>query len=534
MSFYYLMGAMLTFYLGFRAENLYISLLLIWTGSSLFAVSIAYIFQAPQLFRKSSNGAIPFYIRWLFIPFLFGTQLYNSWARRADKVPPIQEIDKNLFLACRLFPSDIDELKQNNVTAVLDVTAEFDGLDWSSTEQQLNYLNLPVLDHQSPTAEQLIHAANWIQTHLDNNQGVVVHCALGRGRSVLVLTAYLLMQAKHDSIQSALSRIKDIRKTAGLNKHQLKKLNKIVQNKLKDFTPKRLALIANPVSGGGKWQESKHQIIQRLTAKYVLDIYVSTPETSASTLTEQAIKAEHNVFIACGGDGTINEVAAKIVNQRHTLGMIPLGTTNALSHVLLGTVSKVLPIEKSCEVILAEQTQTIDTAICNNELVLLMVGIGMGQKMIELADREQKNKNGQLAYLKGLWQSILDQEIQEITLTLDGTPVTARVKSINIANAAPFSTILAQGNGSPNWNDGLLDITVVPGDTDTLDTLVNMTELAFSGLVSTSGDNKLLLQQAKNIEIKGPGSIKYVIDGEEREAEKLSIKVVPHSLQILT
>jgi diacylglycerol kinase (ATP) len=103
------------------------------------AVATAYVFQRPDIFRKKQDGSIPFYIRWLFIPFLCGVQLYNTWARKNDSVPAIQKIDNNLFLASRLFLSEMPELHQHGIKAILDVTAEFDGLDWSASgENQLN------------------------------------------------------------------------------------------------------------------------------------------------------------------------------------------------------------------------------------------------------------------------------------------------------------------------------------------------------------------------------------------------------------
>lgn len=80
-----------------------------------------------------------------------------------------------------------------------------------------------------------------------------------------------------------------------------------------------------------------------------------------------------------------------------------MGTANALAHVLMGITSKFIPVEQACDLIIDGQTSIIDTAYCNNELVLLLAGIGFEQSMIEKADRESKNKSGQLAYLNGFF-----------------------------------------------------------------------------------------------------------------------------------
>ena len=196
----YLILACVLIFIGWEIHSIYFSLFFYWTALSLSLVSGAYIFNIGKIFRKRENGVIPFYIRWAFIPFLLGAQVYNAWSRKHDKVPPIQQINDNLFLACRLFPSDIDTLKSNNITAILDVTCEFDGLEWSSTQERINYLNVPVLDHSVPTRSQLNQAINWIHHQIQKNNKVVVHCALGRGRSVFVMAAYLLSQNKYSII----------------------------------------------------------------------------------------------------------------------------------------------------------------------------------------------------------------------------------------------------------------------------------------------------------------------------------------------
>ncbi len=68
-------------------KHSYFAVFFYWTALSLFLVSLAYLANAGRIFRKRQNGTIPWYIRWAFIPFLLGAQLYNAWQRRTDKVP---------------------------------------------------------------------------------------------------------------------------------------------------------------------------------------------------------------------------------------------------------------------------------------------------------------------------------------------------------------------------------------------------------------------------------------------------------------
>jgi hypothetical protein len=401
----YLILALIFIFIGWEVNSVYFAVVFYWSALSLILVSGAYIFNLAKIFRKRENGVIPFYIRWAFVPFLLGVQIYNAYSRKHDKVPPIQKINDHLFLACRLFPSDIDTLKENGITAILDVTCEFDGLEWSSTQENISYLNIPVLDHSVPTHSQLNQAINWIHHHIKEDRRVVVHCALGRGRSVFVMAAYLLSQDKNADVHQVLAQIKETRETANLNKHQLRHLAK--RHKKGELVIKNKAvIIANPVSGTKMWQDKEHLIVARLSAYYDLEVLTTTKEIDGIELAKQAIKNKPDIIIACGGDGTVTEVASVLVNTQCKLGIIPMGTANALAHVLMGISSKIIPVEQACDLIIDGQTQTIDTAYCNDELMLLLAGIGYEQSMVEKADRDSKKRIGSACLFKWFFSGI--------------------------------------------------------------------------------------------------------------------------------
>lgn len=67
-------------------------------------------------------------------------------------------------------------------------------------------------------------------------------------------------------------------------------------------------------------------------------VHVQTsPTRSAEYAAEQARKAAAagcEAIIACGGDGTIHDILQGLVGTRTALGIIPLGTANALAHDL--------------------------------------------------------------------------------------------------------------------------------------------------------------------------------------------------------
>ena len=168
-----------------------------------------------------------------------------------------------------------------------------------------------------------------------------MHCALGRGRSVLVVAAYLLAKNPTLSVDDALREINQIRQTARLNKRQLASLQQIRDGGLLSLQ-KNLTLIVNPVAGGGKWEQYRDDVLSRLNEKFKVTVKETTPEVDGKGTSRKAKQDGAHIIVACGGDGTLTEVASALVNTDVTMGIIPFGTANALSQVLHGYISKVM------------------------------------------------------------------------------------------------------------------------------------------------------------------------------------------------
>ena len=530
---YYILAALLALVLTVTVPVLLLKIVFGWIAFSLIAVSSAYLLNYPSLFRKREDGSIPFYIRWIFVPFLLGSWLYNEYARRTDKVPPLQKIESNLFLACRMSGQHVDLLNENNIDAILDVTAEFDGLDWTAYQEDFRYLNVPVLDHTSPTPEQLVLAINWLNQQISENKNVVVHCALGRGRSVLVVAAYLLAKNPDLSVDDAMRQINQIRQTARLNKRQLASLQKVRDGGLLSLQ-KNLTLIVNPVAGGGKWEQYRGEVLSRLNEKFKVTVKETTPEIDGKALAEQAKDEKAQVVIACGGDGTLTEVASALVNTDITMGIIPFGTANALSQVLHGYISKVMPISTACDIIINGNTLKIDTATCNDKVMLLVAAVGFEEKMISAADREEKNVGGQFAYLKGLWNAISNNENMTFEVAKDGNPAeTLETPSFVIANAAPMTTALAQGAEQPDITDGKLDLTWLLPQPSSDRQFASLAELVLSPSEAKKNSDTICHERASKITLTFDKPTAYAVDGEIYEGDKLIIKTFPRSLTVL-
>ena len=100
---------------------------------------------------------------------------------------------------------------------------------------------------------------------------------------------------------------------------------------------KKVALLYNPLSGG----RPKRRLADMKAAVAVLREagveVIASPTQVASDATpqvRQAVAEGCDTVFACGGDGTVHDVLQALVGSQVALGIIPLGTANALAHDL--------------------------------------------------------------------------------------------------------------------------------------------------------------------------------------------------------
>jgi YegS/Rv2252/BmrU family lipid kinase len=97
---------------------------------------------------------------------------------------------------------------------------------------------------------------------------------------------------------------------------------------------RRVALIYNPASGQHLDKRSGRiadvLAVLREAGVEVEAIATESPE-SAGVQAQEAVRQGFDTILACGGDGTVHESLQKLVGGTAALGVIPMGTANALA-----------------------------------------------------------------------------------------------------------------------------------------------------------------------------------------------------------
>jgi protein-tyrosine phosphatase/membrane-associated phospholipid phosphatase len=179
-------------------------LLLMWPAASLAIVAGAYFGLGPAIYRKV-QGRLPLSTRCVLGPVLAGQYVSLLYYERQCR--PYDQIVPSVWIGRKLNDAEAAEATRKGVTAVLDLTAEFDEV---RPFLQLSYLNIPILDLTAPNQDQLRTMGAFIEQH--SATGIVyVHCKIGYSRSAGAVAAYLLSSGRASSVDEALSLLRNAR-----------------------------------------------------------------------------------------------------------------------------------------------------------------------------------------------------------------------------------------------------------------------------------------------------------------------------------
>ena len=176
-------------------------------------------------------------------------------------------------------------------------------------------------------------------------------------------------------------------------------------------------IILNPTAGKRK-RHLLDDVVGRLRAAGA-DVTIELTEAAghATQLARAAARAGHaDVIVAAGGDGTINEVARGLLGQGVPLGIVPLGTANVLA-IEIGLPQRA---EDVASMLLGGPAELIGTGLVQNEIFLMMVGIGFDGEIVHGIDPKLKRLWGKGAFIWSGLKAWVRGPAHDIRLVVDG------------------------------------------------------------------------------------------------------------------
>ena len=226
-----------------------------------------------------------------------------------------------------------------------------------------------------------------------------------------------------------------------------------------------------------------------------------------------------DVVFAVGGDGTVHEVAKRLIGTPIALGIIPTGSGNGLARHLGFPVH----VRRALTACANGRVEMIDTATVNGIPFIGTMGIGFDAWIAEAF--ATRGPRGLRTYLRVGFGGFWSYAAEEYEVQIDGERMKKRALLIAIANASQY------GNNAriapvASLQDGLLDVVIVERRS------MRAAARLFTGTLQRAPGVTML--RGRHIEIRRASAGAAHIDGEPVTLPALlKIDIVPRSLRVL-
>ncbi len=295
---------------------------------------------------------------------------------------------------------------------------------------------------------------------------------------------------------------------------------------------RKIIYFVNPVAGTkGKAQLLK--LIKDTTSSHNIpfEILNTNPEGDYFFLKEKIENENITDIVICGGDGTVSQVAAVLIDEPVNIGIIPMGSGNGLA------LAAKIPTNtaKALELIFAGKASYIDSFFINTTFSCMLCGLGFDAQVAH--DFASRGKRGLYNYIKQTISNFFTARPYSFDIVNKGKSFNTTAYFISIANSNQFGnqvTIAPQAS----LTDGLLDVVIVK-KMSKLKLLWAILKQIRNGQVDdhiekTYHNKNVLYFQTPRLIVHNLGAAPVHVDGDPAEtAKKFSIQVIPQAFKLI-
>jgi YegS/Rv2252/BmrU family lipid kinase len=285
----------------------------------------------------------------------------------------------------------------------------------------------------------------------------------------------------------------------------------------------KIEFIINPKSGT---QQKVHlpELINKIIDSEKFEITISKTEYAghAKILAQNASQNNIDIVAIAGGDGSINEAAAGLINSTTCLAIIPMGSGNGLARHLRLPLS----VEKAIATINLGKKDLIDTCLINNETFVSASGVGFDGLVAH--EFSKTKKRGIAKYVTISSQKFFGYKPRYYQIVVDGKSINTDAFMIAFANSQQFGSGLKIAP-TADLQDGLMHCCILKPFG-----ILSGAKLLFDGFSGKLKSNAFYdLIDCKEATIEFPDDVHWQKDGEPMHYKnKVEIKINPQSLWV--
>ena len=246
----------------------------------------------------------------------------------------------------------------------------------------------------------------------------------------------------------------------------------------------------------------------------------------AIDLAQKAIEEKPDVVVACGGDGTVNEVARGLVKTEIPIAVVPVGSGNGIArHFKIPS-----GISNAIQLIKKKKIAKMDVGVVNGHYFFGNMGCALESHFIRIYNKN--GSHGIWAYMIAFFNAIISFKYQKILIEYQ-----KEIKQIS-----PFIFLVSNTN-QQGYNfsltpqalsdDGKLDLFWIE-KSSLIKKIKFMINTLFCKRLKSNNYNFVKLSSLK-ISLLDPGNFCIQIDGEYLPvtSKNLEVEVIPKKLNVI-
>ena len=221
------------------------------------------------------------------------------------------------------------------------------------------------------------------------------------------------------------------------------------------MTQKHLVFIINPKSGVDREKTIQKAIDEVLDTKQFTYEIVHTkyPKHGTELAKEAADKGAYAV-VAVGGDGSVNDIIAGLLNTATAVAIIPKGSGNGTAR----TMEIPLDVHEALKVINKGNSIMMDVGFTNGRPFISNAGVAFDALISKKFAKS--TKRGLMMYSWLVTRHMWTYKEWDWDITIDGVPHKEKAFIISVANCRQFGYNFKIAPDA-SWTDGLFDVVII-------------------------------------------------------------------------
>jgi diacylglycerol kinase (ATP) len=288
-------------------------------------------------------------------------------------------------------------------------------------------------------------------------------------------------------------------------------------------------LLVNPRA---RLVETEPDLVPRLvrcleTHSVPCDLLVTTHPGHATELTREAVQQGRPAVIVAGGDGSVNEVVNGLLGSSVALGVIPLGTGNALGHYLGLEPGD---LKAACELIQQRNLRPLDVGRLNGRHFANMAGVGLDAQVAAQVGRVWKRLLGGNAFVGQFLQTVFSEHPWHFWATLDAQEMEGCLWALFVCNSSQYTwRVSFTPRAQPD--DGLLDFIFLEGCRR--DQLLRISVEIFARGKSAEQQPYMQVLRGTSLELRTEPPVPWQVEGEVGGLSPVHCELLPAAIRIL-